>query len=66
MQRVEIKEASLAQFKAAQAAGGTHLSQDGETVYMQRLGQWYAAYWDGREFGSWFLIAALPAEAVAL
>lgn len=66
MPGVEVKEASLVQFKAAQAVGASHLSRDGETAYMQRLGQWYAAHWDGREFGSWFLIAALPDEEVEL
>ena len=60
----------LQQFKAAQAAGATHLSADGKTAYDQRqYGLWYCS-WDespGR-FGSWYKIldSELPANAVII
>lgn len=56
----------LAIFQAAQRAGATHLSVDGQTAYCRRYGAVYEAGWQGSEFGAWWVVDELPAGAVEL
>lgn len=62
-------EVSLPQMQAAMAIdGATHLSADGERVFVQHSDGWRVHYWDkeSKAFGSSFPCAELPAEAVRL
>lgn len=60
----------LSQFKAAQDAGATHLSGDGKTAYMLRMGRVCWADWseESGTFGGWWESQAeqVPAGAVVL
>lgn len=57
----------LAQFKAAQRAGATHLSADGKRAYCTRYGGVVEAEWMGRDYGSWWVCPeGLPADAVEI
>lgn len=60
----------LQQFHAAQQAGATHLSGDGKTAYMTRMGRVCWADWshEAGAFGMWWESQAdeMPADAVVL
>lgn len=53
-------------FEAAQRAGASHLSADGQRIYCQRLGAVLQAEWDGNGWGSWWSCDDLPPDAVAM
>lgn len=52
----------------ARAAGATHLSRDGQTAYVRRMGCLDRADWLGNEFGSWWSSTAanIPEGAIEL
>lgn len=60
----------LAQFRAAKALeDATHLSADGQRVYLQRMGKVRVCFWDeeSKKFGSSFpCLEGLPGDAVTL
>ncbi len=57
----------LAQFRAAQRAGASHLSADGKYVYTVRYDRVLQAAWNGSCFGAWLDIGEeMPADAVRM
>lgn len=58
----------LPTFQAAQRAGATHLSLDGKRAYCRRYGAIHEAQWqaDEGDFGAWWIVDELPADAVPL
>lgn len=63
--KVEIAESVK---RAAIEAGATHLSVDGGTAFMLRMGVWCRAFWDseGHKFDSWYSCEGLPGGVVEL
>ena len=53
-------------YTAATDVHASHLSKDGTRAYTSRYGQILEAKLDGRDFGAWLPVAALPADAVEL
>lgn len=68
-QKASATDVPLAQFNAAKAIpGATHLSADGQRVYLQKMGELRVCYWDEemKVFGSSYPCDGLPADAVVL
>lgn len=68
-QKASQTDVPLAQFKAAQAIqNATHLSADGQRVYLEYANEVRVCYWDDeiKEFGSSFPCDGLPSDAVAI
>ena len=66
-QKASETDVPLHVFKAAQAAGATHLSADGSKVFQMRYSTVYEASWQGESFGAWWPLGSeLPADAVKI
>lgn len=67
-QKAGETDVPIEQFKAAQAAGASHLSADGQYVYTVRYGEALRAKWDewGKAFGAWTPCEELPGDAVKI
>lgn len=60
----DVPQARLA---AAERAGATHLSGDGQAAFTVRYGRVLQADWDGVMYGSWLDVGeVMPAGAVVL
>lgn len=62
----DVPDVPLAQFRAAQAAGASHLSADGKWIYCERFGAALEAEWDGSGYGVWWPCEELPADVAVI